>query len=220
VSFRIEPGSVAAIVGPSGTGKTTIAGLIARFYDPLTGAVKIDGTDVRRYTLKSLREQISIVLQETLLFRASIWDNISYGRPDASPEETIEAAKLANAHDFILSLPQGYATMVGDRGVTLSGGQRQRIAIARAIVRNSPILILDEPTAGLDAASEVAVIEALDRLMKGRTSIVIAHHLSTIRKADVIFVVRGSQVVEHGTHDALLASGGFYAELHRIQTTG
>jgi subfamily B ATP-binding cassette protein MsbA len=220
VSFRIEPGSVAAIVGPSGTGKTTIAGLIARFYDPLSGVVKIDGTDLRRYTLKSLREQISIVLQETLLFRTSIWDNISYGRPDASPEETIEAAKLANAHDFILSLPQGYATMVGDRGVTLSGGQRQRIAIARAIVRNAPILILDEPTAGLDAASEVAVIEALDHLMKGRTSIVIAHHLSTIRKADVIFVVRGSQVVEHGTHDALLASGGFYAELHRIQTTG
>jgi len=220
VSFTIEPGSVAAIVGPSGTGKTTIAGLIARFYDPLSGVVKIDGVDVRDYTLKSLRDQISIVLQDTLLFRASVWDNISYGRPDASPEETIEAARLANAHDFILNLPQGYATMVGDRGVTLSGGQRQRIAIARALVRNAPILILDEPTAGLDAASELAVIDALDRLMKGRTTVVIAHHLSTIRQADVIFVVNGSQVVEHGTHDALLANGGLYAELHRIQTTG
>jgi subfamily B ATP-binding cassette protein MsbA len=220
VSFRIEPGSVAAIVGPSGTGKTTIAGLIARFYDPLSGVVKIDGTDVRDYTLKSLRDQISIVLQDTLLFRATVWDNIAYGRPDASPEETIEAAQLANAHDFILNLPQGYATMVGDRGVTLSGGQRQRIAIARALVRNAPILILDEPTAGLDAAAELAVIDALDRLMKGRTTVVIAHHLSTIRQADVIFVVNGAQVVEHGTHDMLLANGGLYAELHRIQTTG
>jgi len=220
VSFRIEPGQVAAIVGPSGTGKTTIAGLITRFYDPLSGAVRIDGTDVREYTLKSLRDQISIVLQDTLLFRATIWDNISYGRPDASPEDTIEAATLANAHEFIVKLPEGYATMVGERGVTLSGGQRQRIAIARAIVRNAPILILDEPTAGLDAASEQAVIDALDRLMKGRTSVVIAHHLGTIRHADVIFVVNGSQVVEHGTHDALLASGGLYAELHRIQTTG
>jgi subfamily B ATP-binding cassette protein MsbA len=220
VSFRIDPGQVAAIVGPSGTGKSTIAGLITRFYDPLAGAVRIDGADIREYTLKSLRDQISIVLQDTLLFRGSIWENIAYGRPDASPEDTIEAARLANAHDFILSLPQGYATMVGERGVTLSGGQRQRIAIARAIVRNTPILILDEPTAGLDAASEHAVIEALDHLMKGRTSIVIAHHLGTIRHADVIFVVNGSQIVEHGTHDALIGNGGLYAQLHRIQTAG
>ncbi len=218
VSFQILPGQVAAIVGPSGTGKTTIAGLIPRFYDPLSGSIRIDGTDVRAYTLKSLRDQISIVLQDTQLFRGTIWDNIAYGRPDASPEDTIEAARLANAHDFIVALPQGYATTVGDRGMTLSGGQRQRIAIARAIVRNSPILILDEPTAGLDAASEQAVIEALDRLMEGRTSIVIAHHLSTIRHADVIFVVNGSQVAEYGTHEALLARGGLYAELHRIQT--
>jgi subfamily B ATP-binding cassette protein MsbA len=220
VSFQIQPGQVAAIVGPSGAGKTTIAALIARFYDPRSGAVRIDGTDIRAFTLKSLRDQISIVLQDTLLFRGTIWDNICYGRPDASPEDTIDAARLANAHDFIVNLPQGYATMVGDRGVTLSGGQRQRIAIARAIVRNSPILILDEPTTGLDAASEQAVIEALDRLMKGRTSVVIAHHLSTIRHADVIFVVSGSQVAECGTHDALLASGGLYADLHRIQTAG
>src|SRR2546426_83667 len=218
VSFQIQPGQVAAIVGPSGTGKTTIAGLIARFYDPLSGAVRIDGTDIREYTLKSLRDQISIVLQDTLLFRGTIWENIAYGRPDASPEDTIEAARLANAHDFILSLPHGYATMVGERGATLSGGQRQRIAIARAIVRNAPILILDEPTAGLDAASEQAVIDALDRLMKGRTSVVIAHHLSTIRHADVIFVVNGAQVVEQGTHEELLERDGVYAELYRIQT--
>ena len=218
VSFAIEPGQVVAIVGPSGTGKSTIVSLITRFYDPVSGQVRIDGTDIREYTLKSVRDQISFVLQDTLLFRASIWDNISYGSPDASPEDTVHAATLANAHDFIVSMPEGYATMVGERGVTLSGGQRQRIAIARAIVRNAPILILDEPTTGLDAASEQAVIDALDRLMKGRTSVVIAHHLSTIRHANVIFVVNGSQVVEQGTHDELLARDGFYAELHRIQT--
>jgi subfamily B ATP-binding cassette protein MsbA len=220
VSFRIEPGQVAAIVGPSGTGKSTIVSLITRFYDPLAGCVKIDGTDVREYTLKSLRDQISFVLQDTLLFRATIWENIAYGRPDASIEDTVRAATLANAHEFITELPQGYATMVGDRGMTLSGGQRQRIAIARAIVRNTPILILDEPTAGLDAASEATVIDALDRLMKGRTSVVIAHHLGTIRHADIIFVVRGSQIVEAGTHDELMASGGFYRDLHRRQAAG
>jgi len=218
VSFLIEPGQVAAIVGPSGTGKSTIVSLITRFYDPVSGQIRIDGTDIRKYTLKSVRDQISFVLQDTLLFRASIWDNIAYGSPDASPEETVQAATLANAHDFIVSLPEGYATMVGERGVTLSGGQRQRIAIARAIVRNAPILILDEPTTGLDAASEQAVIDALDRLMKGRTSVVIAHHLSTIRHADVIFVVNGSQVVEQGTHEELLERDGVYAELYRIQT--
>jgi subfamily B ATP-binding cassette protein MsbA len=219
VSIRIEPGQVAAIVGPSGTGKSTIAGLIPRFYDPQSGQVKIDGLDVRRYTLKSLRDQISFVLQESLLFRATIWENIAYGKPDAEVEDTVRAAEMANAHEFIMNLPQGYATMVGDRGLTLSGGQRQRIAIARAIVRNTPILILDEPTTGLDAASEQAVIDALNRLMKGRTCVIIAHHLSTIRHADVILVVQGSEVVEHGTHEMLLAKGGLYAELHRIQMT-
>jgi subfamily B ATP-binding cassette protein MsbA len=219
VSFRIEPGQVAAIVGPSGTGKSTIASLITRFYDPLSGSVRIDGTDIREFTLKSLRDQISFVLQDTMLFRATIWENIAYGRPDASIEDTVHAATLANAHEFIVNLPMGYATLVGDRGVTLSGGQRQRVAIARAIVRNTPILILDEPTAGLDAASEQLVVDALQRLMQGRTSVVIAHHLSTIRHADVIFVVKGSQIVECGTHDDLLASGGFYGELYRTQTT-
>ncbi len=220
VSLRIEPGQVAAIVGPSGTGKTTIASLIARFFDPQSGEVKIDGVDVRRFTLKSLRDQISFVLQDTLLFRGTIWENIAYGRPDAPPEDTIQAAELANAHDFIVNMPHGYGTMVGERGVTLSGGQRRRIAIARAIVRNSPILILDEPTTGLDAASERAVVEALDRLMKGRTTLIIAHHLDTIRHADVIFVVKDAEVVETGTHETLLARGGVYARLYDIQTTG
>ncbi len=220
VSVRIEPGQVAALVGPSGAGKSTMASLIPRFYDPVSGTVRIDGVDVRDYTLKSLRDQISFVLQDTLLFRSSIWENIAYGQPDADPDDTIRAAKLANAHDFIMALPQGYATQVGDRGLSLSGGQRQRIAIARAIVRDTPILILDEPTAGLDAASELAVVEALDRLMEGRTSIVIAHHLHAIRRADVIFVVDGSEIVEHGTHDALLARGGLYAELYQIQAAG
>jgi len=220
VSFRIEPGQVAAIVGPSGTGKTTIASLIPRFFDPQSGAVKLDGIDVRQFTLKSLRDQISFVLQDTLLFRGTIWENIAYGRPDAPPEETVQAAELANAHDFIVNMPHGYGTMVGERGVTLSGGQRRRIAIARAIVRNSPILILDEPTSGLDAASERAVVEALDRLMKGRTTVIIAHHLDTIRHADVIFVVKDAEVVETGTHASLLAAGGVYANLYDIQTSG
>ena len=219
VSVRIEPGQVVAIVGPSGAGKSTLASLVPRFYDPVSGSVRIDGVDVRDYTLKSLRDQISFVLQDTLLFRASIWENIAYGRPDADPEDTVRAATLANAHGFIMNMPEGYATMVGDRGMSLSGGQRQRIAIARAIVRNTPILILDEPTAALDAAAEQAVVEALDRLMDGRTSIVIAHNLNAIRRADVIFVVNDARIVEFGTHDSLLALGGLYAELHQIQAT-
>src|SRR5205823_5952999 len=204
VSLRVEPGQVVAIVGPSGAGKSTIVSLIPRFFDPASGQVKIDGTDIRKFTLKSLRDQIGFVLQDTLLFRATIWENIAYGRLDAPPEETLRAAELANAHDFIVKMPHGYGTMVGERGITLSVGQRQRIAIARAIVRNAPILILDEPTAGLDAASEQAVIDALGRLMEGRTSIVIAHHLGTIRHAHVIFVVKDSEVIERGSHEALL----------------
>ena len=220
VSARIEPGQVAAIVGPSGTGKSTIAGLIPRFFDPQSGQVKIDGTDIREFTLKSLRDQISFVLQDTLLFRGTVWENIAYGKPDAEIEDTVHAAELANAHDFIVNMPESYATMVGERGVTLSGGQRRRIAIARAIVRNTPILILDEPTSGLDAASEQLVTQALERLMKGRTSIVVAHHLSTIRNADVIFVIQDAEIVERGTHEALLAKGGVYAELYAIQASG
>ena len=217
LSFAIEPGQVAAFVGPTGGGKSTLISLVARFYDPLSGEVKIDGTNIRKYTMKSLRQQISFVLQETLLFRATIWENIAYGRPEASRAEIINAAKLANADEFISEMPEGYDTMVGERGVTLSGGQRQRIAIARAVIRNTPILILDEPTSGLDAASEQVVFDALDRLMKGKTCIVIAHHLATIRRADIIFVVKDNTLVERGTHAELLAAGGLYAELYEIQ---
>ena len=220
VSMRIEPGQVAAIVGPSGTGKTTIAGLIPRFFDPQSGRITIDGHDIRDFTLKSLRDQVSFVLQDTLLFRGTVWENIAYGKPEAEIEETVRAAEQANAHEFIVKMPDSYATMVGERGVTLSGGQRRRIAIARAIVRDTPILILDEPTAGLDAASERYVTEALERLMKGRTSIVIAHHLNTIRNADVIFVVKDAEVVERGSYDELLAKGGVFAGLHAIQSGG
>jgi subfamily B ATP-binding cassette protein MsbA len=217
ITFKIKAGQIAAIVGPSGTGKTTIISLIPRLYDPQSGTIKVDGEDIRHYKLKSVREQISFVLQETLLFHTSVWENIAYGKPDASPEQIIRAAKQANAHEFIVQLSEGYGTMVGERGVTLSGGQRQRIAIARAIVRNTPILVLDEPTTGLDSSSEQAVIEALERLMKGKTCVVVAHHLSTIRHADMIFVVKESELVEQGTHDQLLAAGGLYAELYRIQ---
>ena len=217
VNFKLEPGQVGALVGPTGAGKTTIASLIARFYEPTGGQVLIDGKDVRAYKIKSLRRQISFVLQESLLFHAPIWQNIAYGRPEASRHEIIKAAKLANADEFIVKLPEAYDTMVGERGVTLSGGQRQRIAIARAIVRNSPILILDEPTSGLDAASEELVFDALQRLMEGRTSIVIAHRLSTIQKADVIFVIDDGTIVQQGTHDELIKSGGLYAHLYQTQ---
>ncbi len=217
VSFTIEPGQVAAIVGPTGSGKSTIIGLIPRFYDPVCGVVKIDGVDVRRYRQKSLRQQMSFVLQDTLLFNAPVWTNIAYGRPEATRQEILHAAELANAHEFIQKMPQGYDTMVGERGVTLSGGQRQRIAIARAVVRNTPILIMDEPSSGLDANSEKLVFEALDRLMKGKTSIVIAHRFSTIRAADVIFVVKEGQLVERGSHDELMNIAGVYAELYQLQ---
>jgi subfamily B ATP-binding cassette protein MsbA len=167
--------------------------------------------------MKSLRRQISFVLQETLLFRAPVWQNIAYGRPEASREEILRAAELANADEFIRKMPQQYDTMVGEKGVTLSGGQRQRIAIARAIIRNAPILVLDEPTSGLDAASEELVFEALGRLMAGRTTIVIAHRLATVRRADVIFVIENGTIAERGTHDVLLAQGGLYSRLYEIQ---
>ena len=189
INLKIQPGQVAAIVGPSGVGKSTLVNMIARFYDPDSGAVKIDGVDIRNYTLKSLRDQISFVLQEALLFHAPVWKNIAYGKPDAPRRELIRAAELANAHEFIEKMPQGYETMIGERGVTLSGGQRQRIAIARAILHDTPILILDEPTTGLDAVSEQAIMEALSRLMRGKTCVVIAHHLSSISSSDIIFVI-------------------------------
>ncbi len=217
VSFKIEPGQVAALVGPTGAGKTTVINLIPRFYDPSEGSIKIDGLDVRRFKQKSLREQISFVLQDTLLFHGPIWQNIAYGKPDASREEILRAAQLANASEFIEKMPQGYDTLVGERGVTLSGGQRQRIAIARAIIRDTPILILDEPSSGLDAVSEHLVFDALDRLMEGKTCIIVAHRLATIRRADTIFVVQNGAVVEDGTHAELLKSGGLYAQLYELQ---
>jgi ATP-binding cassette, subfamily B, bacterial len=217
INLQVRPGQVAALVGPTGAGKSTIISLIGRFYDPQQGSVKIDGQDVRSYKMKSVRRQMSFVLQETLLFRAPVWQNIAYGRPEASREEILRAAELANADEFIQKMPQQYDTMVGEKGVTLSGGQRQRIAIARAIIRNAPILILDEPTSGLDAASEELVFEALGRLMEGRTTIVIAHRLATVRRADVIFVIDGGTIVERGTHDSLLAAGGLYSKLYEIQ---
>src|SRR4051812_18586374 len=204
VSLHVEPGTMVALVGPTGAGKTTIINLIARFYDPTSGLIKIDGTDIRKFTQKSLRSQISFVLQDTVLFSGTIWDNIAYGCPDASHSQIVKAAEAANAMEFIDELPERFSTAVGERGVTLSGGQRQRIAIARALVRNTPILILDEPTSGLDAASEQLVCDALDRLMEGKTSIVIAHRLTTIRRANRIFVVENGVVAESGSHDELL----------------
>jgi ATP-binding cassette, subfamily B, bacterial len=217
LSFTVNPGQVAALVGPTGAGKTTIISLIPRFYDPSSGVVKIDGTDVRRWKQRSIRQQISFVLQESILFHAPIWQNIAYGKPEASRSEILRAAQLANAHEFIEKMPEGYNTVIGERGVTLSGGQRQRIAIARAVIRNTPILIMDEPSSGLDAASEKLVFEALDRLMGGKTSIVIAHRLSTIRKADIIFVIEHGTVIEAGNHEKLIQQGGLYAEFHQLQ---
>jgi ABC-type multidrug transport system fused ATPase/permease subunit len=217
VTFSIEPGQMVGVVGTTGGGKSTVVGLIPRFYDADSGRVLVDGVDVRDYTKQSLRSQIGFVLQDTVLFRGTIRDNIAYGRPGATEEEIVAAAKLANAHDFIVAMPHGYDSPVGERGLTLSGGQRQRIGIARAVIRDTPILILDEPTAALDTESERLVIEGLERLMKGRTVITIAHRLSTIRDADKILVLDKGVVAEQGTHDELLALKGLYAELHRIQ---
>ena len=217
LSLTIEPGQVAAFVGPTGAGKTTIISLIPRFYDPTSGIVKIDGIDVRQFKQRSLRQQISFVLQETVLFHGPVWQNIAYGKPEATRDEIIRAAELANASEFIDRMPESYNTIVGERGMTLSGGQRQRIAIARAVIRNTPILMLDEPTSDLDSGSEKLVYEALDRLMAGKTVITIAHRLSTIRSADVIFVIKDGRLVEQGTHGELMQDGGVYAELERLQ---
>jgi ATP-binding cassette subfamily B protein len=220
LSLQIEPGKMVALVGPTGAGKTTIVSLLPRFYETSSGQIRIDGTDIRRYRQKSLREQISFVLQETLLFRATVAQNIAYGKPQASHQEIVRAARLANADEFIDRMPDGYETMIGERGVTLSGGQRQRITIARAIIRDSPILILDEPSAGLDAESEKLVFDALENLMQGKTSIVIAHRLATVRRADLIFVIDQGRVVEQGTHEELLANSGLYSRLYELQFKG
>jgi ABC-type multidrug transport system fused ATPase/permease subunit len=217
VSFEIEPGQVVGLVGPTGSGKSTVLSLLPRFYDAHSGRVLIDGLDVSSYKLATLRAQVGFVLQETVLFRGTIRENIAYGSPGATDAEIVAAAKIANAHDFISAMPHGYDSMVGERGDTLSGGQRQRIGIARAVVRNSPIMILDEPTAALDTESEQLVVDGLRQLMKGRTVIMIAHRLSTIANADKIIVLKDGVVVEQGSNDDLLARGGVYAELHRIQ---
>lgn len=217
LSFTVNPGEVIAIVGPSGAGKSTIASLLPRFYDVTGGDIRIDGYSIKDVTLDSLRGQVGIVPQETMLFNGSVYDNILYGRLDATPDEVKAAAKAANADEFISQLPQGYATMLGDRGVNISGGQRQRISIARAILKNPRILILDEATSALDTESERVVQDALDRLMIGRTSFVIAHRLSTIKNADKILVLEHGALVEAGTHDELIARNGLYAHLYQIQ---
>ena len=217
VTLHVKPGETVAIVGPSGAGKSTIANLLPRFYDVTGGSISIDGMDIREATFTSLRENIGLVPQDTMLFNASVRDNILYGRLDATDEEVLAAAKAANAIEFIEKLPQGFDTMVGERGNSLSGGQRQRIAIARAILKNPSILILDEATSALDTESEKIVQEALERLMKGRTALVIAHRLSTIQHADHIVVLQQGSVVEEGTHDELLALQGLYSHLYTVQ---
>jgi subfamily B ATP-binding cassette protein MsbA len=218
VSFVAEPGQVIGLVGPSGSGKSTLVSLIPRFYDPVEGFVSIDGQDVRHATMRSLRRQIAFVLQETQLFHAPVWQNIAYGQPDASRDQIVQAACLAQAHAFIEALPEGYDTMLGQGGRMLSGGQRQRIGIARAFVRDSKILIMDEPSSGLDLESEHLVFDGLRNLKHGRTTFVIAHRLSTIRNADCILVLDQGRIVERGRHDSLVAMGGLYAHMQQLQS--
>ncbi len=217
INLKAEPGKVVALVGPSGSGKTTLVHLIPRFYDPVEGQVLVDGVDVRDLSLQFLRRNIGMVLQENFLFSGTIRDNIRYGRPEATDEEVVRAAIAANAHDFIMEFPDGYETIVGDRGTRLSGGQRQRIAIARALLRDPRILILDEATAELDSESEALIQEALERLMRDRTTFIIAHRLSTVMNADEIIVLEDGRIVERGTHAELATAGGLYAKLCEVQ---
>jgi ATP-binding cassette subfamily B protein/subfamily B ATP-binding cassette protein MsbA len=217
VSFRAEAGQRVAIVGATGAGKSTLVSLVSRFYDPQQGAVRLDGFDTRQLTLKSLRDLVSIVLQEPLLFSGSILENIRYGRLDASRSEVEDAARAANAHDFILRLPDGYETALGERGARISGGERQRICVARAFLKDAPILILDEPTSSVDSKTEAVILEALERLMLGRTTFLIAHRLSTVRNADLIVVLSHGEVAELGEPDELLRRDGLYRQLYEVQ---
>jgi ATP-binding cassette subfamily B protein/subfamily B ATP-binding cassette protein MsbA len=214
------PGQTVAIVGATGAGKSTLISLVPRFYDPWQGRITIDGIDLRDLQLRSLRQKIAIVLQEPFLFPMTIAENIAYGRPDATDAEIEQAAKAANAHGFIERLPEGYQTVIGERGATLSGGERQRLSIARALLKDAPILILDEPTSALDAETEHLLLEALERLMRGRTTFIIAHRLSTIRNADRIIVLKDGAILEQGSHSELLASGGEYHRYVKLQTHG
>lgn len=218
ISFLARAGQVVAIVGPTGAGKSTLVSLIPRFYDVKQGGIFVDGRDIRQVTLESLRRQVSIVLQEPLLFSGTIADNIRYGRLESGMKEVIEAAQAANAHDFIMHLPKQYDTELGERGAKLSGGERQRIAVARAFLKDAPILILDEPTSSIDSKTEAVILDALNRLMVGRTTFLIAHRLATIRRADTILVIDQGSLVEHGTHQELLQRGGLYQQLHDLQT--
>jgi ATP-binding cassette, subfamily B, bacterial len=220
ISFTVEPGQKVALVGPSGHGKSTLVSMLLRLYDPDWGCVLVDGHDIRGYRVESLREQISVVLQDNILFAATIRENIAYGVPEATLDDIVTGARLANAHEFINDLPEGYDTIVGERGVTLSGGQRQRIGIARAAIRKAPILIMDEPTTGLDEENEQAVVEALKRVSTGKTSIVVAHDLSFARNADLILFVENGSIVESGTHRELMASAGRYSTLYWMQRGG
>jgi ABC-type multidrug transport system fused ATPase/permease subunit len=219
ISFEVQPGEIVAIVGPTGGGKTTLANLIARFYDPGTGRVTLDGHDLRDLTVETLRANIALVLQDSILFTGTIRDNIAYGRPGASMEEVVAAAKAAHAHDFITALPESYSSQAGERGVRLSGGERQRIAIARAFLKGAPVLILDEPTSAVDSKTELLIVDALSRLMAGRTAFIIAHRLSTIRRADQILVMDKGRLVQRGTLAELLSREGLFAQLHAMQTS-
>jgi subfamily B ATP-binding cassette protein MsbA len=217
VSLTARRGTVTALVGPSGAGKTTLVDLVARFYDPTSGRITIDGVDLRDFSAKSLRSRMGVVTQETVLFHDTVRANVAYALPDSTQEAVERAARAANAHEFILQMPQGYDTVLGERGTRLSGGQRQRIAIARAILRDPPILIFDEATSALDSESERLVQEAIEHLLEGRTVFVIAHRLSTILNADQIIAMENGRIVESGTHDELLAEGGLYRKLYRLQ---
>jgi ATP-binding cassette subfamily B protein len=219
IELEIAPGQCVAVVGPSGSGKSTLVSLLLRLYDPVKGTVLIDNRDIREFTLESLRSQISAVLQDNLLFAASVRENIAHGAPDATLEQIVAATRLANAHDFILKLPQGYDTVLGERGVTLSQGQRQRLAIARAAIRKAPILILDEPMTGLDKNNEHAVLESLERLDYGCTTFLITHDLRHAARANLILYLEGGRILERGTHAQLLQAGGPYAALYHMQTS-